>query len=55
MKSEEGGSTLALPLIHKVVTRISAYMLPQMATPVRHPPSKIPNSCKINLTLLRKL
>ena len=39
MTSEEGGGAhWPLPLIHKVVTRISAYMLPQMATPVRRPP-----------------
>jgi hypothetical protein len=29
------------PSIHKVVRLIYAYMLPQMAPPVRHPPSKI--------------
>ena len=32
------GSVRGCPLIHKVVNRIYAYMLPQMAQPVRHPP-----------------
>ena len=41
------GSVRGRPLIHKVVSRISTYMLPQTAPQVRHPPSKIPTSCKI--------
>ena len=36
------------PLIQKVVSLISAYMFHQIVVPpVRHPPSKIPHSCKI--------
>ena len=44
--------TISRLTIHKVVSRISAYMLPQMAPPVRHPPSKIPYSCKTNRLML---
>ena len=61
MKSEEGGEaqhtdppggSLVPPhKILKVVSRISAYMLPQMAPPVRHPPQPT-HSCKTNQLML---
>ena len=47
-----GGPLVPPHKILKVVSRISAYMFHQIVPPVRHPPSKIHNSCKTNRLML---
>ena len=42
IQTPPGGSLVPPHKILKVVTRISAYMLPQMAPPVRHHPLTSP-------------